>query len=35
MLHYISHELARTEMAVREREGARMRLVRALRRPRR
>ena len=35
MLHYISYELARTEMAVREREGARMRLVRALRHPRR
>ena len=35
MLHEISYEMARAEMAVREREGARMRLVRALQRPRR
>jgi hypothetical protein len=34
MLHHISYEMARAEMAVREREGARMRLVRALKRQR-
>ena len=34
MLHHITYEMVRTAMAVREREGARMRLVRTLRRQR-
>ena len=32
MLHYVTYEMVRSEMAAREREGAHMRLVRALRR---
>jgi len=31
MLHFMSYEMARSEMAQREREGARMRLLRSLR----
>jgi hypothetical protein len=31
MLHLISYEVVRSEMAQREREGARMRLLRSLR----
>jgi hypothetical protein len=34
MVHWMSYELVRAEMAEREREGARMRLVRSLRRGR-
>lgn len=35
MLHLMSYEIVRAEMTLREREGARMRLVRSLRRGRR
>jgi len=35
MLHLVSYEVLRTEMVEREREGARQRLARSLRRSRR